>query len=72
MTSQDVQTQGNAGDDHEQRDAPFGTDVTAKCIEITERFRLGVISKVQAILALIRVMTRVVRAMEALSTGFLK
>ena len=52
MTSQDVQTQGNAGDDHEQRDVSFGADVTAKCIEITERFRSGVISKVQAILAL--------------------
>ena len=52
MTSQDVQTQGNVGDNHEQHDAPFRADITTKCIEIMERFCSGVISKVQTILAL--------------------
>ena len=51
MTSQDVSGHENARNEGGQGTSP-DTDVTKECVEITERFRAGTITKVSAILAL--------------------
>jgi hypothetical protein len=50
MTNQDVPTQTT--NQSKRGDSLLGTEVTEKCIEITERFRAGSITKVSAILEL--------------------
>ena len=53
MTSQDVSGHENARNEGGQGTSP-DTNVTKECVEITERFRAGTITKVSAILALQR------------------
>jgi len=52
MTSQDAQEQGNTGNKGEPATPTLSVDITMKCVDITERFCAGTISKVSAILEL--------------------
>ena len=52
MTSQDVEQQGNTSSEGEQGQPSHGPDIAEKCVEITERYRAGTITKVHAILEL--------------------
>jgi len=57
MTNQDASGHDNTRDEHERGEPKQGgpspdADVTARCVEITERYRAGTITKVSAILEL--------------------
>jgi hypothetical protein len=52
MTSHDSLGCENARDEEDQEGSSLSTDITTKCVEVTEKFHAGTIMKVSAILAL--------------------
>jgi hypothetical protein len=44
--------QGGSGGDGDQGGTSFSADITQKCVEVTEKFRAGTITKISAILEL--------------------
>ena len=50
--TENVEGQGTSGAEDGQPNVSLGTEVTVTCVEITERYRSGVITKVTAVLEL--------------------
>ena len=52
MASHDAPGHENVRDEEDQEGSSISTDITVKCVKVTEMFSTGTITKVSAILAL--------------------